>query len=137
MKHDIKTRADISTLVHQFYGTIRRDDLLGPIFHHHIADDQWAEHLEKLTDFWETNLFGVAKFKGNPTVAHLAVDKHHDYGIGQIHFGRWLQVWFATITDLFEGENADKAKEAARRMAHTQFMVLWYQKPNSVKCKTA
>ena len=137
MKNDIMSRADIMTVVQQFYGTIRRDDLLGPIFNHHIAEDQWAEHFEKLTDFWETNLFGLATFKGNPTIKHLGVDAQHHHTIGQIHFGRWLQLWFATINELFEGANADKAKEAARRMAHTQFMVLWYQKPDSMTGKTA
>ena len=72
---EIKTRKDVSILVHTFYDKIRKDDLLGPIFNSHIAEDQWPEHLEKLTDFWETNLFGIPKFKGNPSQKHLNVMK--------------------------------------------------------------
>ena len=58
----ISTRKDISVLVHAFYGKIREDELLGPIFNGHISEEQWPVHLEKLTDFWETNLFGIPKF---------------------------------------------------------------------------
>ena len=122
-------RSDIVLLVNTFYERIRQDDLLGPIFNSHIEEDQWPEHLDKLTDFWETNLFGVARFKGSPTAKHLQVDENLDYGVEQTHFGRWLQLWFQTINELFKGENAIRAQEAARRMAHGQFMTLWHHKP--------
>ena len=61
----IETREDVTLLVNTFYAKIRKDSLLGPIFNQHIPDERWPEHLSKLADFWETNLFGVAKFKGN------------------------------------------------------------------------
>lgn len=122
---EIETRKDISFLVHTFYNKIRKDDLLGPIFNSHIPDEKWPEHLKKLTDFWETNLFGVAKFKGNPTKKHVNVDHNLKHTIGQEHFGRWLQIWFQTIDSLFEGHLANRAKEGARRMAHGQFMAIF------------
>ena len=59
----IKNREDIHLLVNTFYSKIRKDELLGPIFNSHISENQWPHHLMKLTDFWETNLFGVRKFK--------------------------------------------------------------------------
>jgi len=49
----------------------------------------------------ETNLFGVAKFKGNPSLKYKLVDKASNYKIDQVHFGKWLQLWFATIAELF------------------------------------
>ena len=55
----ITSREDVSLLVNTFYGKIRQDELLGPIFNGHIAEEKWPEHLWKLTNFWETNLFGV------------------------------------------------------------------------------
>ncbi len=65
--NDLKNRNDISILVHNFYSKVREDLLLGPIFNAHIAENDWPKHLIKLTDFWETNLFGIAKFNGNPS----------------------------------------------------------------------
>lgn len=64
MKH-ITTRKDVSMLVHIFYSKIPKDALLGPIFNDPIAEQQWPEHLSKLTDFWETNLFGISNL-GEP-----------------------------------------------------------------------
>lgn len=125
----IQNREDVRLLVHAFYDKIRVDDLLGPIFNAHIADEQWPVHLNKLTDFWETNLFGVAKFKGSPTQKHINVDKNLNYKIDQTHFGRWIQLWFATINERYEGELADKAKNAARKMSTGQFISIWQQRP--------
>lgn len=127
----INNRNDIHILVNNFYGKIRQDDLLGPIFNAHIPHDKWMEHLDKLTDFWETNLFGITKFKGNPTQKHINVDKNLNYSIEQIHFGRWLQIWFETIDELYEGEYADKAKNAARRMSTGQYLAIWHHRPQN------
>lgn len=108
---------------------LEKNDLLGPIFNSHIPEDKWPEHLEKLTDFWETNLFGIPKFKGNPSQKHLNVDKNLEYKVNQNHFGKWLEIWFETINELYEGELADRAKEASRRIAHAQFMMMWHRRP--------
>jgi hemoglobin len=125
----IENRKDISILVNSFYSKIRKDELLGPIFNNHIPDEKWSEHLSKLTDFWETNLFGIAKFKGSPTQKHINVDKNLNYSIEQKHFGMWLQLWFETINELYEGENADKAKNSARKMSTGQFLAIWSNRP--------
>ena len=127
----IDNRSDINILVNSFYSKVKVDELLGPIFNAHISDDKWPEHLDKLTDFWETNLFGVAKFKGNPTQKHMNVDKNLNYSIEQKHFGRWLQIWFETIDELYEGEYADKAKNSARKMSTGQYLAIWQQRPEN------
>ena len=131
LMNEIESRKDIEGLVTTFYSKIRKDELLGPIFNHHIKADQWPAHLEKLTDFWEANLFGTARFTGNPSEKHFNVDRTQNYSIEQKHFGKWLQLWFETINEQFEGANATKAKEAARRMAHIQFMMIWHQRPKN------
>ena len=118
----IADRKDVSLLVRTFYAKIRKHDLLGPIFNQAIPADHWEVHLEKLTDFWETNLFAVAKFKGNPMQAHRNVDRANQYKIEMDHFGHWLQLWFETIDELFTGDLADRAKRAARKMATGLFM---------------
>lgn len=121
---DIQNKEDIFKLVSTFYGRIRRDELLGPIFNSHIEKDKWPAHLQKLTDFWTTNLFAVACFKGNPTQAHIKVDRNLDNQVEQKHFNTWLALWFATIDSLFLGEIAEKAKSAASNMAVRQFQVM-------------
>lgn len=61
--------------------------MLVPIFNNHILEDNWKEHLERITDFWVTNLFGVAKYKGSPTHKHINVEKNHNYRIEQNTLG--------------------------------------------------
>ena len=56
MKKTIENRDDLTLLVHSFYDKIRADKEIGFFFNETITD--WDEHLEKLTDFWEMNLFG-------------------------------------------------------------------------------
>jgi len=129
----IESRTDIELLVNTFYAKIRKDDKLGAIFDSHIPDDKWPEHLAKLADFWETNLFGIPKFKGNPTQKHYNVDANLDYSIEQTHFGKWLQLWFETIDGLFVGDLASKAKHAARRMSTVQYLAIWQNRPEEFK----
>ena len=54
-KHDIGTLDDIKLLVDTFYGKIRENELLGPIFNG-ILKDRWPAHLEKMYRFWQTVL---------------------------------------------------------------------------------
>ncbi|APA63559.1 MULTISPECIES: group III truncated hemoglobin [Maribacter] len=125
----ITNRDDVSLLVHTFYDKIRQHELLGPIFNGHISEEQWPAHLSKLTDFWESNLFGVRTFRGSPSKAHVNVDKNLNHTISQNHFAQWLQLWFETINELFEGELADRAKEMARRMSTGQYIHIWQNRP--------
>lgn len=110
----IESREDVSLLVRTFYSKIRKDTLLGPIFNGIITD--WETHLELLTDFWETNLFFERKYFGNPLHTHVEVDKKVGGTITATHFGEWLNLWYQTIDELFEGEVADIAKNRARAM---------------------
>lgn len=128
----IDTRKDIEILVNLFYTKIRKDELLGPIFNSHISENRWPEHLKTLADFWETNLLGVPSFKGSPTQKHINVDKNLNYTINQVHFGKWLQLWFETIDQLYIGEYAQRAKDAARKMSTGQFLAIWNKRPQNI-----
>lgn len=120
-KTPITNRKDVSNLVRNFYAKIRVHDELGPIFNS-IVDD-WETHLEKLTDFWEMVILntgpGAGKF--NPVKTHKDVDKTTGYQIHQALFGHWLELWFSTLDEYFEGSRAEFAKEHARKMAHILF----------------
>lgn len=118
MKKEIQNREDIYLLVSQFYLKVRQDAILGPFFNDVIRD--WDAHLEHLTSFWETSLFMTKKldkrYTGNPLEVHVKVDKEKDHTITELHFGLWLNLWFQTLDELFEGEIAENAKRRARKM---------------------
>lgn len=113
-KKDISTREDVYLLVSSFYDKVRKDEVLGPFFE--MIED-WDEHLEKLTDFWQSNLFLKTRYYGNPLEAHIKADNANDNSISELHFGLWLNLWFETIDGLFEGDIAQNAKQRARKMA--------------------
>ncbi len=128
----IENRADISRLVDAFYAKIREDERLGPIFESHIEENEWPEHLERLTDFWESNLFHLRNFRGSPTQKHMNVDKNLNYTLEMEHFGRWLQLWITTIDASFAGEKAELAKQFARKMATGQYLIVWKSRPENL-----
>ncbi len=122
-KTDIKDREDVSLLVNTFYVKVRKDKVLGPIFNNIIND--WDAHLELLTDFWETQLFLKRKYFGNPVTAHEEVDEKTNQSITPEHFGFWLNLWFQTLDELFEGETAWIAKNRAQKMSTMLFMHMY------------
>ena len=118
-KKDIKSRDDVYLLVSSFYNKVRKDPILGPFFNDTIKD--WDAHLERLTTFWESSLFITRKLEqkylGNPLEAHIKVDAENNHTITETHFGLWLNLWFQTIDELFEGDYAENAKRRARKMS--------------------
>lgn len=114
-KHDIRNREDVSRLVNTFYAKIRVDETLGPIFNAIVTD--WDVHLSRLTDFWESQLFLKRTYLGNPLAVHQHVDSVTEGGINPLHFGLWLNLWFETLDELYEGEVVAIAKNRARKMS--------------------
>jgi len=109
-KNDITTIADIQQLVDTFYGKVRENPLIGPIFNG-VIGDRWPEHLAKMYRFWQTVLFGEHTYFGSPFPPHaqLPVDRRH--------FDTWLGLWHGTIDQFFEGEKAAEAKWRGDKMA--------------------
>lgn len=122
-KADITTRKDIKLLVVTFYKKVRKHDILGPIFNQIVSD--WEGHFELLTDFWETQLFLKRKYHGNPVSAHQEVDDKINNSVTSEHFGLWLNLWFATIDELFDGETAWIAKNRAQKMSTMLFLKIF------------
>ena len=91
-------------------------DLLGPIFDD-VAHVDWATHLPRMYDFWESVLFGTATFKGTPLVVHQALARHAP--LTAEAFDRWVALFQTTVDDLFSGTMADHAKKSAARIAAT------------------
>ena len=120
----IQNREDVNKLVCSFYDKVRANELIGPIFNQRIPSDEWPAHLEKLTDFWESNLFQVAKFRGRPGSKHIEVDREQKNTIEAKHFEQWLALWFSTVDELFEGELAEFAKQAALNIGRRQLQLI-------------
>jgi len=109
-KKDITTLADIRLLVDSFYGEVRKDPLIGPIFDG-VIGDHWPAHLEKMYRFWQTVLLNEHTYFGSPFPPHaqLPVDRRH--------FDTWLGLWRSTIDQFFIGEKATEAKWRGDKMA--------------------
>lgn len=115
MKQDLENREDVNNLVVSFYDKVRNNKEIGTFFNNSIKD--WDSHLEKLTDFWESNLFFKPVYSGNPKQAHIQVDRDNNNKIDAYHFGIWLNLWFKTLDELFEGPLTERAKNNARKMS--------------------
>ncbi len=113
---DIASRNEVIRLVDAFYHRVRGDALLGPIFTD-VARVDWAGHLPKMYDFWESVLFGTATFKGNPLAVHSALARQTP--LTSREFDRWVALFHATVDDLFAGTVADAVKLRATRIAFT------------------
>lgn len=110
MPKDIATLDDIKQLVNRFYGQVRADTLLGPVFEARIQN-RWPQHLEKMYTFWQTVLLDERTYDGSPFPPHAQLP------IGHQHFTQWMQLFTATIDEIFAGDKTEEAKWHAARMA--------------------
>lgn len=114
MKTDITNRADIELLIDTFYPKATQDPLIGHFFTHVVAMD-WEKHLPIMYTFWENALFFSGGYVGNMMDIHRAV--HVKSSMTASHFERWTTLFCETVDELFEGENAERAKQRALGMA--------------------
>jgi hemoglobin len=109
-KHDIRELEDVKLLVDTFYGKVRNDKLIGPIFNERIQD-RWPQHLNKMYTFWQTVLLGEHTYFGTPFPPHAQLPVEGE------HFERWLSIFKETVSELFSGKTADEALWRANKMA--------------------
>ena len=98
-------------LVHRFYGRVRADAVLGPIFAARITD--WAPHLDRMVDFWCSVALMTGQYQGRPVPAHTPLP------INAAHFDRWLALFRATATDTCTPAGATHVIERAERIARS------------------
>ena len=112
---DMCTEEEIIQLVNWFYESMRKDEVLGPIFNHHVKD--WDTHLSTMVDFWSSTLRGSARFRGAPMLKHTALP-----GLSFELFERWLMLFRQTTDALPNAALGQRASELARRIAQS----LWH-----------
>nr|WP_121272344.1 group III truncated hemoglobin [Pedobacter schmidteae] len=110
---DIQDKADITYLVKTFYHTVLTDPLIGPLFR--SANFDLESHIPVMVSFWETILFDVITYSGNPMLKHL--DLNRTVPLDSTHFERWMNIWTATVNHKFAGPLAEKAILRAQSIA--------------------
>ena len=111
---DIAGREDILRLVESFYTKAFSDEVIGYIFSD-VVQMNLTEHMPIMADFWQTVLFKAGLYKRNALSIHVAI--HAIEPLTVEHFNRWLQLWTATVDELFSGEKAELAKAQAHVIA--------------------
>jgi hemoglobin len=108
------TEEMIHELVHGFYGKIRTDPALGPIFNGVIQPQAWPEHLQKMCDFWSSVMLMTGRFHGAPMPAHVRIPE-----IRPTHFARWLHLFGQTARELCPPEAAEAFVARAEMIAQS------------------
>lgn len=112
----------ISALVDTFYGHIRNDADLGPIFEGAIGDN-WSPHLDTMKAFWSALIFHDGGYAGRPMPAHVKLKPQ----IAPEHFTRWLGLFEQTLDELAVSPAAKTAfLERANRIANSFQLHLFY-----------
>ncbi|WP_211824968.1 group III truncated hemoglobin [Kistimonas asteriae] len=111
---DIADVKDIRRLVDTFYGRVRRDSVLAPLFND-VACVDWHTHLDVMTTFWSALLLRSGRYRRNALAPHLRL-------FGQVayqpsHMQRWLTLFDQSVDELFQGSLAEKSKHWARGIA--------------------
>jgi hemoglobin len=116
-------RTFIGRLVRTFYARVRKDERLGPIFEHHIADD-WEPHLEKMTDFWCSVILKTGTYQGRPVPAHLKLKE-----AVESDFEIWLGLFRETARELCTPEVAAVFIDRAERIARSLSLAMFFRLP--------
>jgi hemoglobin len=101
--------AMIENLVRTFYGRVRHDPLIGPVFESKVED--WEAHIGRLCTFWSSVALMSGRYHGQPMGMHLPLP------IDTPHFDRWLEIFAETARDVCPPAAADHFLERAARIA--------------------
>jgi hemoglobin len=123
VEHAGLDRAFIGRLVRTFYGRIRQDERLGPIFAAAITGD-WEPHLEKMTDFWCSVMLKDGSYQGRPVPAHVKLTT-----VVESDFAIWLRLFGETAHDLCPPDVATAFIERAERIATSLKLAMFFRLP--------
>jgi hemoglobin len=115
------TELQLTELVHNFYGRVREDETLGPVFSDAIAD--WPHHLGKMVDFWSSVMLTSGRYKGNPMMMHLK----HIARIRPEMFESWLQLWRETASETLDEAGAAAVIGKAERIAESLQLGMFFK----------
>jgi hemoglobin len=122
-RRDISNLDDVRLLVNTFYGKVREDKILAPVFNDRIGK-AWPQHIEKMCRFWQTVLLEEHTYFGAPFSRHVNLPVEHS------HFEKWVELFHSSVDALFAGEKAEEAKWRGSKMAEMFEMKMKY--PNTL-----
>lgn len=123
---DAQIEAGIGPMLALFYGRVRQDPVLGPVFARAVGttDAEWAPHLARIADFWSAVMLRSGRYRGDPFSAHLRLA-----GLEPAMFDRWLALFDAACREVFRPEIAETFRERAARIARSLRMGLFERLP--------
>ncbi|WP_051019120.1 group III truncated hemoglobin [Thauera sp. 63] len=110
------TRDDLHRLVHAFYGDVRRDPLLAPVFDAAIGE-HWDTHLGRMVEFWSTMMLDTRTFSGSVFTTHMQLK-----GVEPEHFARWMTLWHRHTAYGFEVTARERLREVAGMIGRSLFL---------------
>ena len=117
------SEAFIGQLVETFYGRIRSDATLGPIFDTAIKD-RWPVHLAKMKDFWSAIAFVNGRYSGKPMQSHAKLLPE----LQPAHFAIWLRLFRETLAEIAPTSEAKAFFiERSERIAESLKLGLFYR----------
>ena len=126
LSHPLVDRAFIGALVRDFYGRVRSDARLGPIFASEIRGD-WDLHLEKMTDFWCSVILKNGAYSGRPVPAHLKLKQ-----VREEDFDVWLGHFRKTAEARCPPEVAEVFIDRAERIARSLKLAMFFRLDRSL-----
>lgn len=99
----------INRLVRTFYGKVRVDAVLAPVFAAKVTD--WEPHLIRMGEFWSSVALMSGIYHGQPMQKHLPLP------VDARHFDRWLQLFRAAAHEVCPPVAAAHFIERAERIA--------------------
>lgn len=119
--HPDITEELVHQLVHTFYGKIREDRALGPIFDR-VIGDRWDTHLEKMHDFWSSVVLVNGRYQGRPLPAHMRLKD-----VRPEHFTLWLELFRETAEEVCPPGVAPIFIDRAERIAESFQLGMFYR----------
>ena len=113
----------LPALLERFYGRVRQDADLGPVFND--AVDDWPRHLERLAEFWSSVMLTTGRYKGDPMMKHLV----HAERITPDMFTRWLTMWEQTTREMLAPEAASAMQAKAHRISESLQLAIRFRTP--------
>jgi hemoglobin len=101
--------AEIDQVVATFYGLVRDDPSLGPVFAAHVAD--WPSHEAKIARFWRNAILFERGYGGNPMQIHMAAGN-----VRPPQFAIWLGLFDQVLHAELPNETADAWSALAHRI---------------------
>ena len=117
--YDHVSEESLGALVRAFYGRVRADPEIGPLFEAAVED--WDAHFETLTAFWSSVMLGSRRYSGRPMQVHMRQPIRPEM------FARWLALWDETTAALFAPAPAAELQGKAHQIGRSLQLGLFFR----------